>query len=68
MTWLAYLELLFSLDNFGKVIKLDKQKMSEDKVLIRCFCTPCKLTITNRMLFSLFIYGYIINSGTKVSV
>lgn len=43
----AMLGLPLSLDNVGKVLKLDEQKMSEGKALIRYFCTPCKATAAN---------------------
>lgn len=43
----AMLGLPFSLDSVAKVLKLEEQKMSEGKALIRYFCTPCKPTATN---------------------
>lgn len=38
----AYLGLPFSLAQCGEVLKLDKQKMTEGKELIRLFCVPDK--------------------------
>ena len=38
----AYLGLPFALSQCGEVLKLDKQKMSEGKELIRLFCIPDK--------------------------
>ncbi|RMD03218.1 hypothetical protein D9O40_03495 [Clostridium autoethanogenum] len=43
----AMLGLPHSLDSVGKVLKLEDQKMSEGKVLIRYFCMPCKATAAN---------------------
>ena len=43
----AMLGLPFSLDSVGKVLKLEDQKMSEGKALIRYFCMPCKPTAAN---------------------
>jgi DNA polymerase len=40
MVWAAYMGLPFSLDDVGKVLKLETQKMTEGKRLIRKFCTP----------------------------
>ena len=42
MIWAAYLGLPFSLANVGKVLGLEKQKLSEGKNLIKYFCTPNK--------------------------
>lgn len=47
--WSAYLGLPLSLEKAGEVLKLDKQKMSEGKALIKYFSYPCKATITNGM-------------------
>lgn len=45
--WAATLGLPLTLDGVGKVLGLDKQKMSEGKDLIRYFCKPCKPTKSN---------------------
>lgn len=47
MVWSAYLGLPLSLEKVGKVLGLEKQKLSEGKSLIRYFCMPCKPTKTN---------------------
>ena len=47
MIWSAYLGFPLSLASVGAALKLDKQKMSEGKDLIRYFCIPCKATKTN---------------------
>lgn len=47
MVWSATLGLPLSLEGVGKVLKLEKQKMSEGKALIRYFCMPCKPTKVN---------------------
>lgn len=47
--WSAYLGLPLSLEKVGEVLKLDKQKMSEGKALIKYFSYPCKDTIANGM-------------------
>lgn len=47
LVWSAYNGLPLSLDGVGKVLKLDEQKLSEGKDLIRYFCVPCSPTITN---------------------
>ena len=47
MIWSAYLGLPLSLEGVGAVLKLDKQKMSEGKGLIRYFCVPCTATKSN---------------------
>ncbi|MDO5018631.1 MAG: terminase large subunit [Lagierella massiliensis] len=49
MVWSAYLGLPLSLEKVGEVLKLDKQKMTEGKSLIRYFSIPCKPTKTNGM-------------------
>ena len=36
-----------SLEKVGKVLGLEKQKLSEGKNLIRYFCMPCKPTKAN---------------------
>lgn len=47
MIWSAYLGLPLSLANVGEVLKLDKQKLTEGKDLIRYFCKPCQATKIN---------------------
>ena len=39
--------LPLSLEEIGKVLKLENQKMAEGKALIRYFCVPCKPTKAN---------------------
>src|SRR5699024_8887589 len=46
MVWSAYLGFPLSLEKVGKVLGLEKQKLSEGKSLIRYFCMPCKPTKT----------------------
>ncbi len=40
MIWCAYLGMPLSLEGAGTVLKLDKQKLTEGKDLIRRFCVP----------------------------
>lgn len=47
MVWSAYLGLPLSLETVGKVLGLDKQKLSEGKGLIRYFCVTCAPTKIN---------------------
>ena len=47
LVWGAYMGLPLSLEGFGKVLKLENQKMAEGKALIRYFCVPCKPTKAN---------------------
>ncbi len=47
MIWSAYMGLPLSLEQVGKVLRLDEQKMGEGKDLIRYFCLPCKPAKTN---------------------
>lgn len=47
LVWGAYMGLPLSLDGIGKVLKLENQKMTEGKALIRYFCIPCKPTKAN---------------------
>ena len=47
MVWSAYLGLPLSLDGAAKVLRADKQKLSEGKELIRYFSCPCKPTAAN---------------------
>ena len=47
MVWSASLGLPLSLAQVGAVLKLEDQKMTEGKDLIRYFCVPCKATASN---------------------
>lgn len=47
LVWGAYMGLPLSLEGIGKVLKLENQKMSEGKALIRYFCVPRKPTKAN---------------------
>lgn len=47
MVWSAYMGLPLSLEGAGAVLKLDDQKLSEGKDLIRYFCVPCAPTKSN---------------------
>ena len=47
MVWSAYMGLPLSLEGVGAVLKLDKQKLTEGKDLIKYFCKPCAPTKTN---------------------
>lgn len=47
MVWSASLGLSLSLEGVGKVLGLDKKKLSEGKELIKYFCVPCQATKTN---------------------
>ncbi len=47
MIWASYLGLPRSLEQVGSVLKLDEQKMTEGKALIRYFTMPCAPTKTN---------------------
>ena len=47
MIWAAYIGLPLSLEGVGAVLKLQDQKMSEGKALIKFFSVPCKATKTN---------------------
>lgn len=47
MIWAAYIGLPLSLEGVSAVLKLQDQKMSEGKTLIRCFSVPCKPTKVN---------------------
>lgn len=47
MVWSAYMGLPLSLKDVGAILKLDEQKLSKGKDLVRYFCTPCKPTIAN---------------------
>ena len=48
MVWAATMGLPLSLDGVGWVLKLDKQKLTEGKDLIKFFCQPCTPTKSNR--------------------
>lgn len=47
MIWSAYMGLPLSLESVGAVLRLEEQKLKEDKDLIRYFCIPCKPTKAN---------------------
>ena len=47
MIWAAYIGLPLSLEGVGTVLKLQNQKMSEGKALIKFFSVPCKPTKIN---------------------
>ena len=47
MVWSAYIGLPLSLEGVGTVLKLQEQKMSEGKALIKYFSIPCKPTQAN---------------------
>ncbi len=47
MVWSAYMGLPLSLEGAGTVLKLDAQKLSEGKDLVRYFCVPCAPTKSN---------------------
>lgn len=47
MVWSAYMGLPLSLEGASAVLKLDDQKLSEGKDLIRYFCVPCAPTKSN---------------------
>ena len=47
MIWAAYMGLPLSLEGVGAVLKLQDQKMSEGKALIKFFSVPCKPTKAN---------------------
>ena len=47
MVWAAYMGLPLSLKDVGTILKLDEQKLTEGKELVKYFCTPCKPTIAN---------------------
>ena len=47
LVWSAYMGLPLSLEGAGAVLRLQDQKMSEGKTLIRYFSMPCKPTKTN---------------------
>lgn len=47
MVWSAYMGLPLSLEGVGALLKLDDQKLSEGKDLIRYFCVPCAPTKSN---------------------
>ena len=47
MVWAATMGLPLSLEGVGSVLKLDKQKLTEGKDLIKFFCQPCVPTKSN---------------------
>ena len=48
MIWSAYMGMPRSLAAVGSVLKLDEQKLTEGKDLIRYFCMPCKPPKANK--------------------
>lgn len=47
MIWAAMIGLPLSLEGVGAVLCLEKQKLLEEKDLIKYFCQPCASTKTN---------------------
>lgn len=47
MVWSAYMGLPLSLQGVGAVLKLEKQKLTEGKEIVRYFCVPCAPTKAN---------------------
>ena len=47
MVWSAYMGLPLSLQGVGAVLKLEKQKLTEGKEIVRYFCVPCTPTKAN---------------------
>lgn len=47
MVWSAYMGLPLSLQGVGTALKLEKQKLTEGKELVRYFCVPCAPTKAN---------------------
>lgn len=47
MVWSATLGLPLSLESAGAALRLEKQKLTEGKDLIRYFCVPCRPTKAN---------------------
>lgn len=47
LIWSAYIGLPLSLEGVGAVLKLQDQKMTEGKALIKYFSVPCKPTKVN---------------------
>ena len=47
MVWSAYVGLPLSLEGAGAVLRLEDQKLSEGKDLIKYFCVPCAPTQSN---------------------
>lgn len=47
MVWAATMGLPLSLEGVGLVLKLDKQKLTEGRDLIKFFCQPCAPTKSN---------------------
>lgn len=47
MIWAATLGLPLSLEGVGAILKLENQKLTEGKSLIRYFCVPCRPTKVN---------------------
>ena len=47
MVWAATMGLPLSLEGVGSVLKLDKQKLTEGRDLVKYFCQPCTPTKSN---------------------
>lgn len=47
MIWAATMGLPLSLEGVGAVLRLEKQKLTEGKDLIKYFCQPCAATKSN---------------------
>lgn len=56
MVWAATMGLPLSLEGVGSVLKLDKQKLTEGKDLIKFFCQPCSPTKANGQRIRNFPY------------
>jgi DNA polymerase len=56
MVWAATMGLPLSLEGVGSVLKLDKQKLTEGKDLIKFFCQPCSPTKVNGQRIRNFPY------------
>ncbi|MPM06359.1 hypothetical protein SDC9_52658 [bioreactor metagenome] len=56
MVWAATVGLPLSLEGVGSVLKLDKQKLSEGKDLIKFFCQPCVPTKSNGQRIRNYLY------------
>jgi len=56
MVWAATMGLPLSLEGVGSVLKLDKQKLTEGKDLIKYFCQPCAPTKSNGQRSRNYLY------------
>lgn len=56
MVWTATMGLPLSLEGVGSVLRLDKQKLTEGKDLIKYFCQPCSPTKSNDQRIRNFPY------------